>query len=300
MGTSGNGSNGGNGADRTLLVGSGSRQKLHLTVSLFLSPERQRQRAPKVVADLNVSMDPSPAEAEAAAACAAPPEWLAGLFLPLPPLKASASAEEESPHDAATPISTAPPPPPPTTTTTTTTTTTVGGSAADHGCRLLLLRSWRLLLCGRAAVARLLLHEHWLVPPFPPRGLVTAGRIHWQAVLLKAKGLAFVPNTGWSSNACPSSFSSFSSFSSSCPFDAPLFPNGGGNGNAGGASARSPPMLLERATLVLLFFVLAAAARAGWITPSLAFAATLGSVFVGLPAVGALLPPDVTGRRLWA
>ena len=67
-----------------------------------------------------------------------------------------------------------------------------------------------------------------------------------------------------------------------------------------GASARSPPMLLERATLVLLFFVLAAAARAGWITPSLAFAATLGSVFVGLPAVGALLPPDVTGRRLWA
>ena len=158
-------------------------------------------------------------------------------------------------------------------------------------------------------------------PPPVPWSVVNQARIHWHAIQLAMKGLAFVPNTGWSaapSGNCPlayvapknaesahhnkekapsspsSSPPSSSSSSSSCPL-ATMPPVFGSRATVLGAGARTAPLFLEHAGLIGWFLVLWLL----WLGGILGTFLTIMLVVAGLLGLeaAALIPIDITGRR---
>jgi len=142
------------------------------------------------------------------------------------------------------------------------------------------------------------------LPPVP-WSMVNQARIHRHAVQLAWKGLAFVPNTGWSASPagnCPLAYvapnaknNKAESSSSSCPLASmpPVF--GSSRATMLGAGARTAPLFLERVGLIgwlLVLYLL----WLGGIFGSFLTTALMVAGFVGLEAA-AFIPIDITGRR---
>lgn len=127
--------------------------------------------------------------------------------------------------------------------------------------------------------------------------------IHFEALKLAAKGLAFTPNTGWSAlGAAPSTTgrATAKGLASSRGGPSGGGPSGGGPSGGGcpvfGSGARSSPLFLERAGLLTVALALSALVAAGALSRPAALALALAA-YAATDALTQALPPDITGNR---